>query len=117
MKRMSVEEKQTMRSEDGRMEVTSESRLEEQHHAREQYNNQIMETHQSQVEKTEDGTTLILTEAKTESHQAFSSQSQESKRFEQTETTVTGRLYMIFLFQSMPLANCVIAFIDLVVHD
>merc|ERR1712218_616296 len=37
-----------------------------------------------------DGTTLILTEAKAESKQAFSSQSQDTRRFEHTETTVTG---------------------------
>merc|ERR1711971_1293695 len=41
-------------------------------------------------EEREDGTTLILTEAKSESKQAFSSQSQDTRRFEHTETTVTG---------------------------
>merc|ERR1712130_839894 len=71
MKKMSLEETTTKRiaDEGGRMaEVTS----------------------QSQMEEREDGTTLILTEAKAESKQAFSSHSQDSRRFEHTETTVTG---------------------------
>merc|ERR1719500_2299659 len=93
MKKMSLEEKTTMRiaDEGGRMaEVTSESRMEEQHQAREEYNNERTETRQTQMEEREDGTTLILTEAKAESKQAFSSQSQDTRRFEHTETTVTG---------------------------
>jgi ankyrin len=93
MKKMSLEEKTTMRiaDEGGRMaEVTSESRMEEQHQAREEYNNERTETRQTQMEQREDGTTLILTEAKAESKQAFSSQSQDTRRFEHTETTVTG---------------------------
>ena len=93
MKKMSLEEKTTMRiaDEGGRMaEVTSESRMEEQHQEREEYNNERTETRQTQMEEREDGTTLILTEAKAESKQAFSSQSQDTRRFEHTETTVTG---------------------------
>jgi len=93
MKKMSIEEKTTMRIADeaGRMaEVTSESRMEEERQEREEYNNERRETRQSQMEEREDGTTLILTEAKSESKQAFSSLSQNSQRFEHTETTVTG---------------------------
>merc|ERR1712013_982580 len=71
-------------------EVTSESRMEEERQEREEYNNERRETRQSQMEEREDGTTLILTEAKSESKQAFSSLSQNSQRFEHTETTVTG---------------------------
>merc|ERR1712203_103676 len=93
MKKMSIEEKTTMRIADeaGRMaEVTSESRMEEERQEREEYNNERRETRQSQMEEREDGTTLILTEAKSKSKQAFSSLSQNSQRFEHTETTVTG---------------------------
>merc|ERR1711963_20583 len=93
MKKMSIEGKTTMRIADeaGRMaEVTSESRMEEERQEREEYNNERRETRQSQMEEREDGTTLILTEAKSESKQAFSSLSQNSQRFEHTETTVTG---------------------------
>ena len=116
MKKMSVEEKTTMRiaDEGGRMaEVTSESRMEEQHAEREEYNNERTETRQTQMEEREDGTTLILTEAKSESKQAFSSQSQDTRRFEHTETTVTGNQTILasppppFLLQS--LANCLMA--------
>merc|ERR1719211_332907 len=64
--------------------------MEEDHQEREEYNNERRETRQSQMEEREDGTTLILTEAKSESKQAFSSLSQNSQRFEHTETTVTG---------------------------
>merc|ERR1712083_177564 len=42
------------------------------------------------MEQREDGTTLILTEARAESKEAFSSQSQDTRRFQHTETTVTG---------------------------
>merc|ERR1712203_856334 len=93
MKKMSLEEKTTMRiaDEGGRMaEVTSESRMEEQHQEREEYNNDRTETRQTQMEQREDGTTLILTEARAESKEAFSSQSQDTRRFQHTETTVTG---------------------------
>lgn len=89
MKKMSLEESRTTRTTEGQT-VTSETRLEEQHEEREQYNNEVKETRQSQMEKQEDGTMLIMTEAKMESTQAFSSQSQESKRFEHSETKVTG---------------------------
>ena len=71
-------------------EVTSESLMEEQHQAREEYNNERTETRQTQMEQREDGTTLILTEARAESKEAFSSQSQDTRRFQHTETTVTG---------------------------
>merc|ERR1712012_846289 len=64
--------------------------IEEKRQEREEYNNERRETRQSQMEEREDGTTLILTEAKSESKQAFSSLSQNSQRFEHTETTVTG---------------------------
>ena len=92
MKKMSMEEHKTMQINDGDRvsEVTSASRLEEEHEERKHYNNEVTETRQSQVERQEDGTTLILTEAKTESRQEFSSQSQDSKRFEHMETMVTG---------------------------
>ena len=93
MKKMSMEEKTTMRiaDEGGRVaEVTSESLMEEQHQAREEYNNERTETRQTQMEQREDGTTLILTEARAESKEAFSSQSQDTRRFQHTETTVTG---------------------------
>jgi len=92
MKKMSMEEKKTMRISDGEgvSEVTSEYRLDEQHEEREEYNNQKVETQRTQMEEKDDGTMLIMTEAKTESRQAFSSQIQDSKRFEHTETTVTG---------------------------
>merc|ERR1711879_290277 len=42
------------------------------------------------MEQREDGTTLILTEARAESKEAFSSQSKDTRRFQHTETTVTG---------------------------
>ena len=127
MKKMSLEEKTTMRiaDEGGRMaEVTSESRMEEQHQEREEYNNERTETRQTQMEQREDGTTLILTEAKAESKQAFSSQSQDTRRFEHTETTVTGN-EMISASRPLPvfqsLANCLMAYRKLVVclilHD
>merc|ERR1719192_1785138 len=93
IKKMSMEEKTTMRiaDEGGRVaEVTSESLMEEQHQAREEYNNERTETRQTQMEQREDGTTLILTEARAESKEAFSSQSQDTRRFQHTETTVTG---------------------------
>jgi len=64
--------------------------MEEERQEREEYNNERRETRHSQMEEREDGTTLILTEAKSESKQAFSSLSQNSQRFEHTETTVTG---------------------------
>merc|ERR1711963_281273 len=60
MKKMSLEEKTTMRiaDEDGRMaEVTSQSLMEEQHQEREEYNNDRTETRQTQMEEREDGTT------------------------------------------------------------
>ena len=111
MKKMSIEEKTTMRIADeaGRMaEVTSESRMEEERQEREEYNNERRETRHSQMEEREDGTTLILTEAKSESKQAFSSLSQNSQRFEHTETTVTGdkknHVFLFFLPKSLP--NC-----------
>lgn len=118
MKKMSMEEKKTMRISDseGVSEVTSESRLDEQHEEREEYNNQKVETQRTQMEEKDDGTMLIMTEAKTESRQAFSSQIQDSKRFEHTETTVTGNTNKFHNFSSVvlsmyPLAICVIAFV------
>lgn len=101
MKKMSIEEKQTKRVTDGGKvsEVTSESHLEEQHQEREQYNQEKSETRQSQVEQAEDGTLLILTEAKTESRQAFSSQSKDSRHFQHSETTVTGNDVNVLTFQ------------------
>jgi len=92
MKKMSMEEKQTKRIEEGGkvFEVTSQSRLQEEQEEREQYNKEMSQTRQSHAEQRDDGTVLILTEAKTESKQAFSSQSHESKHFEQSETTITG---------------------------
>jgi hypothetical protein len=97
IKKMSLEEKQTMKHEQDGMvsETTRESRLEEEHKEREQFNKEVFETRQSQKEQNEDGTFLILTEAKTESREAFSSQSHDSKHFEHTETTITGELHYI----------------------
>ena len=58
------------------------------------------------MEEREDGTTLILTEAKSESKQAFSSLSQNSQRYEHTETTVTGdkknHVFLFFIPKSLP---------------
>merc|ERR1719211_53277 len=63
MKKMSMEEKKTMRISDGEgvSEITSESRLDEQHAEREEFNNQKVETQRTHMEEKDDGTMLILT--------------------------------------------------------
>ena len=84
IQKMSMEERQTERLQEGDLikETTSESRLEEEHQQKEEFNKKVSE----QVQRKDDGTTLILTE----SREAFSSQSHDSKKFEHSETTITG---------------------------
>ena len=84
IQKMSMEERQAERLQEGDLikETTSESRLEEEHQQKEEFNKKVSE----QVQRKDDGTTLILTE----SREAFSSQSHDSKKFEHSETTITG---------------------------
>merc|ERR1712226_1268669 len=87
MKKMSIEEKQSMKIMDGGrlMEKTTESKMEEEHKEKEMYNNEMSETKQSKTEERDDGTVLILTDTKKQSREAFMTESHDTRHYEQAE--------------------------------
>merc|ERR1711970_430398 len=87
MKKMSIEEKQSMKIMDGGrlMEKTTESKMAEEHKEKEMYNKEMSETKQSKKEEQDDGTVLILTDTKKQSREAFMTESHDSRHYEQAE--------------------------------
>lgn len=85
MKKMSVEESKTTSYTDGEklVQMTSESRLEEQHQQKEMFSQETSELRQTQLDDREDGAVLILSDSRKESRQEFSAETHETKQYEE----------------------------------
>ena len=92
MKKMSVEESTTSScpAGDKLVQVTTQSRLEEEHQKSEMFREEISEVKQTQLEETEDGALLILSDSRKESKQEFAAETHEIKHYEEA-SVVKGR--------------------------
>ena len=89
---MSVEESITKSypAGDNQVQVTTESRLEEEHQEREMFREETSEVKQTQLEEKEDGSLLILSDSRKESKQEFAAETHETKHYEEA-SVVKGR--------------------------
>jgi len=87
MQKLSIEEKEQIQSNDG--VVHKSSKLEEEHKDSAAYTKEVSESKLSQQVNNEDGMTIISTESKMQSKEAFNTESYEAKHFEQAEI-ITG---------------------------
>ena len=85
MKKMSVEESTTAScpAGDKLVQVTTQSRLEEEHQKSEMFREETSEVKQTQLEETEDGALLILSDSRKESKQEFAAETHEIKHYEE----------------------------------
>ena len=85
MKKMSVEESTTAscHAGDKLVQVTTQSRLEEEHQKSEMFREETSEVKQTQLEETEDGALLILSDSRKESKQEFAAETHEIKHYEE----------------------------------
>merc|ERR1711915_1058677 len=74
MKKLSIEEEQSMKIMEG--DIIKE---------KEMYNNEMSETKQSKTEERKDGALLILTDTKKRSREAFMRESHDTRHYEQAE--------------------------------
>ena len=87
MKKMSVEETNTINYSDGDKvtQIETQTKLEEQFEDRQAYNVEQTEVKQMHVAATEDGDNIIMTDTKTESKEQYEAQSHETKHYEEAE--------------------------------
>jgi len=92
MKKMSVEESNTINYSDGDRLVTkqTESKKEEQFEDKEMFSSEKMEVKQMHVTKNEAGNAMIITESKTESKEQYEAESQETKLYQEAEVITAG---------------------------
>merc|ERR1719270_1926188 len=92
MKKLSVEESNTINYNDGDKVVTkqTESRKEEQFEDKEMFSSEKMEVKQMHVTGNESGNGIIITESKKESKEQYEAESQETKRYQEAEVITAG---------------------------
>ena len=92
MKKLSVEESNTINYSDGDRLVTkqTESKKEEQFEDKEMFSSEKMEVKQMHVTKNEAGNAMIITESKTESKEQYETESQETKLYQEAEVITAG---------------------------
>ena len=85
MKKMSLEESKTMSYPDGDklVQMTRESRLEEEREEREMFSQEVTELRQTQLEENGDGAVLILTDSRKESKQEYTAETHEKMHYEE----------------------------------
>ena len=94
MKKLSVEESNTINYNDGDKVVTkqTESRKEEQFEDKEMFSSEKMEVKQMHVTENESGNGIIITESKKESKEQYEAESQETKRYQEAEVITAGMI-------------------------
>lgn len=89
LQKLSIEETKSVKHGDNVL-VQEATRIEDNYHSKEEFSKESSEISQTKVEEKDDGTLLILTDSKKQSHEQFQAEAQDIKTFAKEEITSTG---------------------------